>query len=238
MKKIVSVSFLLSLLAAAVWFDFISCSNSSEYKLVEQVRIFLASPVSDKVEAKVFIEGYDGNIVNGAVVSVKDYSNSITILEYNFQKGCYCKLLDKSSSGEYEFTVNSRLFDSPRVYSVPCAYLEDTIDIKKIEMVNKIGENYRHYDAFNTSYPIRITWASAVDGCTYGVTIRTPVKVFYETSTNNKTIEVPENIIPPGSSHVYLQIRQQKSYGDIHFLDTNYYSVSVYSTGNISFNVL
>lgn len=105
-------------------------------------------------------------------------------------------------------------------------------------MVNKIGESYQNYDTFNTAYPIRITWPSTIEGCTYKITIRTPLNILYETSTNNKTIELPANIIPANTNYVYLQIQQQKTYGDIDFQTANYYSTSVYSTGNINFNVM
>jgi len=237
MKKVLFNFLVLFMLTAGLWLNFTSCSNPSKTQLPEQVRITLASPVNDKVEAKVYIEGYDGNVVNGAVVSVKDSSNNITILDYNFQQGCYYNLINKTSDNEYIFTVNSRLFDSPKTYIVPHTFLEDSIDIKKIEMVNEIGESYQNYDSLNTAYPIRITWNSTLEDCTYKVTIRTPVKVLYETSTNNKTVEIPASTIPAGTNYVYLQIQQQKSYGHILFENVPYYSVSVYSTGNISFNV-
>lgn len=228
---------LISTLLIVFLVIFISCSNSSTSYESEMVRIALASPYNDKVEARVYIEGLDGNIVTGAVVSVKDSANSITILNYNFQQGCYYGLVNKASGGEYTFTVNSRLFKTPKEYIVPHLYLENTIDIKKIEMLNQIGESYQNYDTFNTSLPIRITWPSSVENCTYKITIKTPAKVLYEVSTNNKTIEIPANTIPAGTNYVYLQIQQQKLYGDILFQNANYYSVSVYSTGSINFNV-
>ena len=80
---------LISTLLIVFLVIFISCSNSSTTYESEMVRIALASPYNDKVEARVYIEGLDGNIVTGAVVSVKDSANSITILNYNFQQGCY-----------------------------------------------------------------------------------------------------------------------------------------------------
>lgn len=232
MKKILNNVFLSFLFVA-----FISCSNPSRAQESEVVRIFLVSPVNNKVEAKVYIEGDDGNIVNGAVVNVKDSTNSITVLNYNFQQGCYYGLINKPFESEYTFTVKSRLFSSQKVYTIPHIYLEDSIDSRNIEMVNKIGESYQNYDSFNTEYPIRITWTSFVDNCTYKVTVRSPVKVLYESTTNNKTLELPANTIPAGTNYVYLQIQQQKSFGDIIFQDFDYYSVSVYSTENISFNV-
>ena len=237
MKKIMLHLFLIVIILC---FTFSSCSNSSEIQLPTKanVRITLTSPVNDKVEAKVYIEGYDGTIVNGAVVSAKDSSHTVTLLYYNTQEGCYYSLLNKPSTGTYTFTVNSILFDAPKVYTIPHTYLENTLDIKSIEMANKIGESYQNYDAFDTSYPIRITWPSTIEGCIYKITIRTPSTVLYETSTNNKTIELPANTIPANTNYVYLQIQQQKIYGDIQFQDENYYSVSVYSTGSISFNVL
>lgn len=238
MKKNIFNSFVLFLIMFVICLIFSSCSSPSDIHLGARVRISLVSPVNDKVEARVFIEGYDGNSVNGAVVFVKDSFNSVSIFDYNFQQGCYYKLINKQVSEDYIFTVNSCLFDSPKIYTVPHIYLEDTIDIKKIEMVNEIGESYQNFDSLNTAYPIRITWSSTVEDCTYKVIIRTPTTILYEVSTNNKTIEIPANTIPVGTSYVYLEIQQQKSYGDIYFQDKNYYSVSVYSTGSISFNVM
>lgn len=233
MKK----DFFVILLTICFIQSFISCRNSSSISLSGDIRISLASPYNDKVEAKVYIEGSDGNIVNGAVVSIKDSVNTVSLLDYNYQQGCYYKLIDKPSDGIYTVVVKSRLFDSPVVYTIPHTYLEDSIDYKLIEMTNQIGQSYQKYDSFDTAYPIRVTWGAVMDDCTYKVIIRTPLKVLYEISTNNKTIEVPANIIPAGTSYVYLQIQQQKSYGDILFEDADYYSVSVFSTGNISFNV-
>ena len=213
-----------------------SCGNDSNVILPDNVRIFLASPVNDKVEAKVYIEGIDGNVVNGAVVSVKDSSNIVSILEYNFQQGCYCKFIEKASSGEYTVMVKSRLYFL-KTYIIPHIYLENSIDYKTIEMENQIGQSFKNYDSFDTSYPIRITWDSDIDDCAYKVTIRTPIKILYEITTNNKTIELPANTIPAGSEYVYLQIQQQKHYGDLLYENANYYSVSVFSTRNINFNV-
>lgn len=229
--------FLIILLTICFLLDFISCRNSSSISLSGDIRISLVSPYNDKVEAKVYIEGPDGNIVNGAIVSIKDSANTVSLLDYSFQQGCYYKLIDKPSAGFYTLVVKSKIFGSPVVYSIPHTYLEDSIDYKLIEMTNQIGQSYQKYDSFDTSYPIRITWCSATDDCTYKVIIRTPLKILYETSTNNKTIEIPAYTIPAGTAYVYLQIQQQKSYGDILFEDADYYSVSVFTTGNISFNV-
>lgn len=234
-KKLINV-FITSLLAAFI-FSFSSCSNSLNAEFSKFVRISLASPYNDKVEAKVYIEGEDGNIINGALVSIKDSSNTVNILEYNFQQGCYYKLIEKPSNGQYIVTINSRLLSSPAVFTISHTYLESSIDYKAIEMVNKIGQNFQNYDSFDTEYPIRVTWPSTEDDCTYKITVRTPLEILYETSTNNKTIEIPAETIPAGTAYVYLQIQQQKSYGDVNFEKANYYSVSVYTTGNINFNV-
>ena len=215
----------------------ISCSNSSNIQTDECVRIYFSSPYNDKVEAKVYIEGADGNIVNGALVTVRDSLNTVNILDYNFQQGCYYKLIEKPSKEGYILTVKSHILDSVREYTVPHIFLNDSIDYKSIEMVNKIGQSFQKYDSFNTEYPIRVTWYSSVDNCIYKVTIKTPLKTLYESTTNNKTIEIPANTIPAGTSYVYLQIQEQKSFGDMFYETANYYSVSVYSTGNISFNV-
>ncbi len=214
-----------------------SCSNSSNIQLTGDVRISLTSPYNDMVEAKVYIEGADGNIVTGAVVSIKTSINTVSFLDYSFQQGCYYNLVDKSSDGLYTVVVKSQLFKSPAVYTIPHTFLEDSVNSQSIEMTNQIGQSYQKYDSFDTSYPIRVTWSSLVDDCTYKVIIRTPVKILYEITTNNKTMELPAYTIPAGSNYVYLQIQQQKSYGDMFFESSDYYSVSMYSTGNISFNV-
>lgn len=219
---------------------FSSCNNTSVIQNPDKIRIriTLASPINDKVEAKVYIEGYDGNIVNGATVFVKDSSNTITKLEYNSQQACYYNMINKQSVEEYVIIIDSILFDSPKIYTIPHTYLEETIDIQNIEIVNKLGESYQNFDTINTAYPIRITWQSAIKDCSYKVIIRTPTKVLYESSTNNKTIEIPGNTISTGTNYVYLQIQQQKSYGDIQFQNFDYYSVSIYSTENINFNIM
>ena len=79
----------------------ISCSNSSNIQTDECVRIYFSSPYNDKVEAKVYIEGADGNIVNGALVTVRDSLNTVNILDYNFQQGCYYKLDLKNNALYY-----------------------------------------------------------------------------------------------------------------------------------------
>lgn len=236
MKKYIRKLLLLFHLLAIFSLTVISCKNSFDNQN-GKIRISLTSPVNEKIEAKVFIEGDDGNIINGAVVSVRNSSNTVTILDYNFQNACYYKLINKNSAENYTFTISSKLFDSPQIITVPHTYLTDSIDVKTIEMVNKIGESYQNYDSLNTAYPIQITWASSVEDCTYKITIRTPSKILYESSTNNKTLEIPVNVIPAGTTYVYLQIQQQKSYGDIIFKKDNFYSVSVYQSGSISFNV-
>lgn len=237
MKKYLINLFIKLLLFITLLLDFSSCSNSSNSVLFGNVRISLVSPYNDMVEAKVYIEGDDGNIINGAVVSIKDSSNTVSILDYNYQQACYYKLIEKPSTDEYTITVNSNLFESPKIYTIPHIFLKDSIDYNSIEMVNQIGQSFQKYDSFITTYPIRITWSSVIENCTYKITIKTPLKTLYESTTNNKTIELPANIIPAGTTYVYLQIQQQKSYGDVLYENANYFSVSVYSTSNITFNV-
>jgi len=98
-----------------------SCSNSVEEVAVPKVRAAFRNTGSETVQARVFIEGADGNAVTGAVVTVKDGDNPPVQLDYNQASLSYTGILEEPNS-DTVYTAEVSTILSGNIISLKAPY--------------------------------------------------------------------------------------------------------------------
>jgi hypothetical protein len=215
---------------------FASCGNPAQDTFVQpQVRaVFRPSNGANTVQARVFIEGPDGNAVSGAVVIVRDGRNAITHLEYNSSAQSYNGVLEEPLDNSiYVVEVSTVLSESIITLTVPYSRVTNAPNVTVFQ--DSSGSSVLNGQPLAASMPIQIGWADSGDGIVYQLTIRTALRTVYAVSTEARTVTIPANTVPSG---VYLlEITAQKIHGDLHFRSAPYYSVSFITAPMVSFNV-
>jgi len=212
-----------------------ACGNPTEEDPVRpRVRADFRYNGSGAIQAKVFVEGTDGNSVSAAVVMVRDARNVVTQLDYVPSSLAYTGLLEEPDAySVYTVEVATVLSDSIIALEVPYSKPSGVPNVTVFQ--DSGGNSVLNGQALVSSGGVQIGWADGGGGATYRVTIRTALKTVYAVSTKARTVTVPANAIPAGS--YVLEIVAQNTYGDLYFRSAPYYSASSLRAPLVSCNV-
>jgi len=225
-----------SILIAAVCLALAGCDNPVQDTPVGQprVRASFRSSGTETIQARVFIEGPNGNAVSGAVVTVRDNRNVLTQLDFNTATQSYHGDLEEPiDNSTFVAEVFSILSGDIITLTVPYSRVSGTPNITVFQ--DSSGNSVLNGQSLASAHPIQIGWADGGDGVVYQVTIRTALRIVYAVSTEARTVTIPAHVIPPGS--YLIQISAQRIHGDIHFRSAPYYSVSFMTAPTVTFNV-
>ena len=201
----------------------VSCQH--EVKSEMQVRTIIESFKNGDATLSVYLEGPDGNTVDGAMIVVKDSSNSVFTISFDPQFYCYYATTPVPADGWFHITVHSVLLDSPLVYEI----LHKQAPTAPIvtEFRDSSGNSALSGQVLSRDSNLQLAWEPLLDGAVYRVTISDSFGVLYSDSTTSSVI-----ILPPipldGASWLNYQVIAQLIHGDPFFKTTNYYSVSTY----------
>jgi len=220
--------------------EFVSCNDPVQDtpKIEPRVRAALRSNGADTIQAKVFVEGPDGNSVSGAVVVVRDSRNAVTQLDYNSSSHSYNGILEEppvaaNSETLYAVEIATILSGDIITLSVPYTKLENPPNVTVFQ--DSDGNSVLHGQSLSSSLPVQIGWADSGEGAVYQVAIKTALRTMYAVSTEARTVTVPANTVQPGS--YLLEISAQKTHGDVFFRSAQFYSASFASAPLVSCNV-
>ena len=215
---------------------FTGCNNSSQDtpSVQPRVRAAFRSSGTDTVQARVFVEGPDGNAVSGAVVTVRDNRNILTQLDYNSSAHSYNGLLEEPSNDTvYIVEIYTILSGDIINLTVPYSRLADAPYVTVFQ--DSAGNSVLNGQSLVSSRPIQIGWVDSGEGVVYQVTLRTALRTVYTVSTEARTVTIPANTVTSGS--YLLEISAQKIHGDIYFRNAHYYSASFLTAPMVSCNV-
>jgi len=211
------------------------CKNdTSDIQIQLRVRASFRSGGTDTIQAKVFVEGTDGNAVSAAVVTVRDSLNTVTQLEYNLSAHSYNGTLEEPQGNtNYIVEVSTVLSGNIIMLTVPFSKLANAPIVTVFQDAS--GNSVLHGQSLISAQPIQIGWADSGEGAVYHVSLRTMLRTVYAVSTEARTVTLPPNTVPSGS--YLLEISAQKTHGDIYFRTAPYSSTSFLTAPMVSCNV-
>jgi hypothetical protein len=214
---------------------FCSCQYVTQEALNSNVRMraSIVSTGSGFVCCTVNVEGPSGNSISGAVVTVCDTANHITILQYDSTTCVYSETIEESDDTIYRFEANSILRNDIFVIEVPYTKISSKPQI--IVFQDEIGNSVLNGQSLADNKSIQIAWSSSGEKINYQITIKTALKTIYSVSTNAENLFIPASIISKG---IYtVEIFAQKIYGDPYFKESNFCSISSLKSAGLTFNV-
>jgi hypothetical protein len=179
-------------------------------------------------------EGPTGNSVSGALVTVHDETNKVTMLSYDSGSCTYSGDMEEPGVDmTYTVEVTTLLLDTPVIQKIPYSALSKKPDITVFQ--DALGNSVLKGQGLSGGAPLQIAWVSCGTGIVYQLAVKAALKTVYAASTSAETIIISSGAIPPG---VYtLKISAQKIYGDPYFKKADYCSMSSAKSIGLSFNV-
>ncbi|MCL2558428.1 MAG: hypothetical protein FWE09_08110, partial [Treponema sp.] len=222
---------LWAMLCLPLW----GCGNpAQEAPAGPRVRADFRHNGSGAIQARVFIEGPNGNAVSAAVVTVRDARNAVTHLDYAPSSLSYSGIIEEPE-GYSVYTVEVSTILSPEVIRLEVPYSRPVGAPHVTVFQDSAGNSVLNGQQLDSSKAVQIGWADGGEGATYRVAIRTALKTVYAVTTQARTVTLPANAIPTGS--YLLEIVAQNTYGDVYFRDAPYYSASSVQAPLVSCNV-
>ena len=210
----------LNVLICFTLFLFLSCAGpSSEYA----VRVRMVSSTFNNPTVIVNLEGYDGDAVESALVTVKDPGNRVYILDFMDEYGAYRKVLESRLSGSYTINVDSVLDTLPVSVVFEHKILASAPVISSI--IDASGNNTVNGDSIDVSRDISISWTDLGDDVSYMIKINSGTTVEYQTTSAAASCVIPAGSVSESAS-LSVSISAICQYGDPELIIENYCSVN------------
>jgi len=220
---------------------FSSCEEpKKEEEKIETVLIFprisIVSQNTNIADVTVEIEGYDGNLVSGAVVLVSNNSNGILKCNYDFYTGSYFCKYPIPANGIINVSIDSILSSYTLNYTIPHRQIVSKPVINVFE--DSDGCSVLMGMPVDFLRTVQIGWTSSGEGIVYQITIRSALQTLYQASTESLTHIIPGGIVDVSPGQIYyIQINAQRIIGDPFFKTSRIYSAAIRTGDTISFNV-
>jgi hypothetical protein len=214
----------------------LSCTDAAQDGATVKVRprASVTGTGTGSVRCAVWVEGPAGDSLTGAVVTVRNGANQVTLLAYDAAQCAYTATVEETArDAAYTFEVSSILLDTPMTLKVPYTALTQKPGVTVFQDVS--GASVLNGQGLGAGQPVQIAWTSCGEGAAYQVTVKTALTAVYSVSTNAKTVTLPAGAIPAGN--YTLEIIAQKIYGDPYFKEAVYYSLSATKSAALSFHV-
>lgn len=213
-------------------FIFSSCNFLQKEQI--RVRACATSKNGSELQFTVYPENSSGNIINGAIIIVRDETNIVTHLTFDNSSQSYIGSVPNNENSEMKFFVEVDSILSNEIITIEIPHLKLTSKPILTDFSDSEGNSVLSAETLNSDKDILIAWESLGENIVYTVSINTSANTIWTKSTNANSVSIPAKTLNNGI--YFLKISAQKIYGDPLFRDTNYYSVSEISGSNFSFS--
>lgn len=214
---------------------FASCEQDGDSLVGNaRVRTLIESTGTGGAEISVTVEGPDGNAVSGAVVLVGDSAKSVSVLPFDYESCSYTGKHDILADGMFTIRVKSALLEADYERSIRHVQLGTKPTV--VEFRDQSGNSVMEGDSLMGSEPLQIAWNSLGEDVVYIITLRTATTVYYKTSTEACSCQIPAGTLKVGSDY-YVDIQAQIILGDPLYSEEDYYSASCSGSVNVNFTV-
>jgi hypothetical protein len=213
-------------------FILLSC-NVSEESLSMGIRSVIESDSTNNMVAKVYLEGADGQAINGSLVYIITPSNEINLLNFNYDIGCFTESLGSPQSGNYIIKAESRAYGSS-TQDIQFESLGSSIEFMIFQ--DDSGSDALLGDNLNFDSSFSIAWTSIEPVTVYTFILVKPDGSIYNVSTSESSVLINREEIN-SSGNYSVQITAQYISGDPLFIDFDYYAVNELKSSRFYFEV-
>lgn len=228
MKKIFLLSIILVLFSGC----FFDKENNG------RVRVSVESRKNEGTEVKVWVEGKNGELIDGALVNSLTDGNILKTLEYNdkgFYQGTYSTIVRDNCT----ISVDSLQFDNVKNIEVPHKGITEDIRIESI--IDENGNNVMESQEIKENQEIIIRWNLVNNASVYQIEIENEDDEIVYSATSQINQAVIGNEILQGSEigkSYSIKISGQSKYGDPYYIENEYFSVSLRTSIDYNFYVI
>lgn len=208
----------------------VACPSDLSVNTTVNVRISLSSSPNAESEAKVLLEGSDGNLISGSTVSLSNLDGATSLLDFDFSRGGYIGAFSPSTQALYRLRIKTALASSLIVMDIPHVILTQGPSIAILEGENSEGTIYNALSGqrIPLSSKITIGWEAVTNATVYQIQIRKAGTLIYIASATDNYCLVPAGILLDVGMYSVRIIAQYQS-GDAYFENLNYWSFSEYA---------
>ena len=197
-----------------------------------RIRVSAVSGENEYIIFSVYPENEFGQIINGAVVFVKDSSNCITFLSYNSKTCCYeGEIIPYDDS--YIVTVNSNAFSEIKKITIKHSVLKEKPFITFFS--DSSGNSVLKGNSLDPTKEIQLCWKDLGENIIYTVSINSSTQIYFQQSLYENNIIIPPGTIPE-SDKLFIVISAQQLFGDCTFQTCHYYSISSSKISSVMFS--
>lgn len=215
-----------------------SCSFDNQ-GLTCSMRASLSTTRSAGSEAKILIEGPDGNLLSGSSVSIDNGDGSLTLLDFDFSRGGYIGSFPPSSTGSYRIVARSLLLVEPLELVVPHSIMAAAPVVDTLQSSIAGEDSVRNTfvgDRLEKAGAITIGWAAVESASVYHVEILFDQRTVVAASSATTLLTLPAGSLSDSGMHT-LRVSAQYLAGDPLFVSDSYWSFSEYRGSSIMFEV-
>lgn len=215
-----------------------SCSLDNQ-GLDCSLRASLSTTRNAGSEAKILIEGPDGNLLSGSSVSIDNGDGTLSLLDFDFSKGGYIGSFPPSSTGSYTIVARSLLFPDPLELVVPHSIMAvaPVVDTLKSSIAEEDSvRNVFAGDRLEKNGIITIAWAAVESATVYHIEISFGQRTVMAASSATTLFTVPAGSLSDSGMYT-LRVSAQYLAGDPLFVSDSYWSFSEYKGSSVMFEV-
>ncbi|QEN04432.1 hypothetical protein EW093_06880 [Thiospirochaeta perfilievii] len=198
-----------------------------------KIRSVLEVSTTSEIKAKVYLEGVNGQAINGALVYILTPYNQMNLLDFDYDIGCYTAFLGSPITGTYSIAVESRAYkDLTR--EIDFVNLGEDLDFILIQ--DDSGHDALYGQDISLNGKLSITWDILNNISLYQVKVTKPDGTVYEVSTIENSVLLDNSVLDVKGNYS-IQLLAQYIYGDPLFQSFDYYAVNELYSSRFYFEV-
>ena len=183
--------------------------------------------------ARVFLEGPEGQAVTGAIVYVVSPSNAVTLLEYDYTRGCFAGTPGTPQNGVYSFVVDSRAYGITE-RQVPFSTLDGSPSITAFS--GSDGANVLSGSSIAAGTSASIDWNGVAGATVYRIELEKVSGTVIQYSTESTTLLLGPEVFSNTGNYA-VSVTAQYIAGDPLFRDDDFYAANQKEGSTLYFEV-
>jgi hypothetical protein len=195
----------------------------------------ILEPAADGVnlEARVYLEGSESQNIDGAFVYVKSPGNELTVLNFDYNKGCYTAKLGNPMDGDYHVEIDSYAFGIESMH-IPYSTMDQSFSISSIQ--DELGNEVLQGEILAVQQKIAVIWPLVESASVYKIILTDPDSNRIHLSTSDNSTVLQKDWFEVAGNYS-LQVEAQYLAGDPFFSEYDYCAVNAVSTSRLYFQV-
>lgn len=212
----------------------LSCSQEVEQVDRVDVRISVESQLGKTGIVRVFVEGPQGQIASGAVVTATTFRNQVVRVPFDTEEWCHRGSIVLPLDSKLRISVRTLLAAGNLDFSIP--HRQPARAPAIIMLQDSQGVSAFAGGTPDSTKDIQVAWEQAGTDVVYLISIKTALATVYSSTTEETSLIIPAGILTAGESY-FASVQAQIIEGDPYFQNASYCSVSMAQGAQIGFSL-